>query len=130
MAFLSEAEVEQALLAQLEALDYGIAREAEIGPDGRLPERENCVDFVLPKRLPEQVRADAMRQVLQSQFPVLLEENRRLCRLVTGGLCLEEAATAKDFLVVQTGGKHRCSAVSKAADCVRILPCDLEKCES
>lgn len=29
MAFLSEAEVEQTLLAQLEALGYGIAREAE-----------------------------------------------------------------------------------------------------
>ena len=116
MAFLSEAEVEQTLLAQLEALGYGIAHEEEIGSDGRRPERESY--------------ADAVRQVLQSQFPVLLEENRRLCRLVTGGLCLEEAATTKDFLVVQTGGKHRCSAVSKAADCVRILPCDLEKCES
>ncbi|RMX10590.1 type I restriction endonuclease [Allofranklinella schreckenbergeri] len=117
MAFLSEAEVEQTLLAQLEALGYGLAREEEIGPDGRQPERDSYADVVLHKRfeaavarlnpgLPEEVRADAVRQVLQSQFPALLEENRRLCRLVTGGLCLEEAATAKDFLVVQTAGKH------------------------
>lgn len=100
MAFLSEAEVEQALLAQLEALGYGIAREEDIGPDGRRPERDSYADVVLQKRLqaavarlnpglPEEARADAIRQVLQSGFPDLLEENRRLHRLMTEGVDVE-----------------------------------------
>ena len=41
MAFLSEAEVEQALLAQFQALGYCIEGEEDIGPDGRRPERES-----------------------------------------------------------------------------------------
>ena len=100
MAFLSEAEVEQTLLAQLEALGYGIAREEEIGPDGERPERNSYADVVLQKRLqaavarlnpglPEEARQDAVRQVLQSGFPDLLEENRRLHRLMTEGVDVE-----------------------------------------
>ena len=34
MAFLSEAEVEHALLVQLRALGYAVASEEVIGPDG------------------------------------------------------------------------------------------------
>ena len=100
MAFLSEAEVEQTLLAQLEALGYGIAREEEIGPDGRRPERDSYADVVLQKRLqaavarlnpglPEEARQDAVRRVLQSGFPDLLEENRRLHKLMTEGVDVE-----------------------------------------
>ncbi|MDO4777906.1 MAG: type I restriction endonuclease subunit R [Cardiobacteriaceae bacterium] len=100
MAFLSEAEVEDTLLAQLEALGYGIAREEEIGPDGRRPERDSYADVVLQKRLqaavarlnpglPEEARADAVRRVLQSGFPDLLEENRRLHQLMTEGVDVE-----------------------------------------
>ncbi|RRD43108.1 type I restriction endonuclease subunit R [Comamonadaceae bacterium OH3737_COT-264] len=100
MAFLSEAEVEHTLLAQLEALGYGIAREEEIGPDGRRPERDSYADVVLQKRLqaavarlnpglPEEARQDAVRQVLQSGFPDLLEENRRLHKLMTEGVDVE-----------------------------------------
>ena len=51
MAFLSKAEVEQTLLAQLEALGYGIAREEEIGPNGRRPERESYADVALQDAL-------------------------------------------------------------------------------
>lgn len=100
MAFLSEAEVEHTLLAQLEALGYGIAHEEEIGPDGRRPERDSYADVVLQKRLqaavarlnpglPEEARQDAVRQVLQSGFPDLLEENRRLHKLMTEGVDVE-----------------------------------------
>lgn len=100
MAFLSEAEVEQALLAQFQALGYCIEGEEDIGPDGRRPERESHGEVVLRKRfeeavarlnpaLPQEARADAVRRVLQSELPSLLEENRRLHKLMTEGVDVE-----------------------------------------
>lgn len=100
MAFLSEAEVEQTLLAQFQALGYCIEGEEDIGPDGRRPERESHGEVVLRKRfeeavarlnpaLPQEARADAVRRVLQSELPSLLEENRRLHKLMTEGVDVE-----------------------------------------
>ncbi len=100
MAFLSEAHVEQALLEQLQALGYGIEREDTIGPDGVRPERASHDEVVLLKRLeqavvrlnpslPPEARQDAIAKVLQSQFPSLLEENRRLHSLMTEGVDVE-----------------------------------------
>lgn len=100
MAFLSEAEVEQALLDQLRALGFCIEREEDIGPDGHRPERESHDEVVLKKRLedavarinpalPLEARHDAIRKVTQSELPVLLEENRRLHKLLTEGVDVE-----------------------------------------
>ena len=100
MAFLSEAAVEQALLDQLRALDYSIEREEDIGPDGHRPERESHYEVVLKKRfedavarlnpgLPLEVCQDAVRRVMQSELPSLLEENRRLHKLMTEGVDVE-----------------------------------------
>ncbi len=100
MAFLSEADVEQALLDQLRALDYSIEREEDIGPDGHRPERESHDEVVLKKRfedavarlnpgLPLEPRQDAVRRVMQSELPSLLEENRRLHKLITEGVDVE-----------------------------------------
>ena len=100
MAFLSEAEVERALLDQLHALGYRIEREEDIGPDGHRPERESHDEVVLKKRLedavarlnptlPAEARQDAIRRVTQSELPVLLEENRRLHKLLTEGVDVE-----------------------------------------
>lgn len=100
MAFLSEAAVEQALLDQLRALDYSIEREEDIGPDGHRPERESHDEVVLKKRfedavarlnpgLPLEARQDAIRKVTQSELPSLLEENRRLHKLMTEGADVE-----------------------------------------
>ena len=100
MAFLSEAAVEQALLDQLRALDYSIEREEDIGPDGHRPERESHDEVVLKKRfedsvarlnpsLPLEARQDAIRKVMQSDLPSLLEENRRIHKLVTEGVDVE-----------------------------------------
>lgn len=100
MAFLSEADVEQALLDQLHALGYRIEREENIGPDGRQPERESHDDVVLKKQfeaavarlnpsLPSEARQDAIRKVTQSELPSLLEENRRLHKLMTEGVDVE-----------------------------------------
>ncbi len=100
MAFLSEAAVEQALLDHLRALDYSIEREEDIGPDGHRPERESHDEVVLKKRfedavarlnpgLPLEARQDAIRKVTQSELPSLLEENRRLHKLMTEGVDVE-----------------------------------------
>jgi len=100
MAFLPEAAVEQALLDQLRALGYAIEREEDIGPDGRRPERESHDEVVLRKRfedavarlnpnLPLAARQEAIRKVTQLERPSLLEENRRLHRLMTEGVDVE-----------------------------------------
>lgn len=102
MAFLPEAEVEQALLAQLQAL--GFEREANIGPDGRRSERESYSDVVLKNRLevavarlnpglPDEAQQEAVRRVLQSELPALLEENRRFPKLISGELRVSDAQT-------------------------------------
>ncbi|WP_165680797.1 type I restriction endonuclease subunit R [Metapseudomonas otitidis] len=100
MAFLSEAAVEQALLHQLHALGYGIEREEDIGPDGHRPERESHDEVVLKKRfesavvrlnpgLPVEAHQDAVRRVMQAELPSLLEENRRLHKLMIEGVDVE-----------------------------------------
>ncbi|MGB9671248.1 MAG: type I restriction endonuclease subunit R [Halothiobacillaceae bacterium] len=100
MAFLSEAAVELALLEQLGGLGYSIEREEDIGPDGSRPERASHDEVVLKKRfedavarlnpgLPLEARQDAVRRVMQSELPSLLEENRRLHKLMTEGVDVE-----------------------------------------
>jgi type I restriction enzyme R subunit len=100
MAFLSEADVERALLSQLHSLGYGIESEEDIGPDGHRPERESHDDVVLKKRfedavvrlnpgLPPEAHQDAVRKVMQSELPLLLEENRRIHKLMTEGVDVE-----------------------------------------
>ncbi|MCU0754565.1 MAG: type I restriction endonuclease subunit R [Xanthomonadales bacterium] len=100
MAFLSEAAVERALLDQLCGLGFGIEREEVIGPDGPRPERDSHDEVVLKKRfeaavarlnpgLPQEARLDAIRKLTQSELPALLEENRRLHKLMTEGVDVE-----------------------------------------
>lgn len=104
MAFLSEAAVEQALLEQFRTLGYLVEREESIGPDGKHPERESHDEVILRKRfgaavarlnpsLPPEAQQDAIRQVLQFELPSLLEENRRLHKLMTEGVDVEYCTT-------------------------------------
>ncbi|MFN7835230.1 MAG: type I restriction endonuclease subunit R [Burkholderiaceae bacterium] len=121
MAFLSEAAVELALLEQLRGLGYRIEREEDIGPDadvskGKRPERESHDEVVLKKRfedavarlnpgLPPEARQDAVRRVTQSELPSLLEENRRLHKLMTEGVDVEYYATEGEMRGTLTAGK-------------------------
>jgi type I restriction enzyme, R subunit len=100
MAYLSEAEIEQALLDQFRSLGYGVEREEEIGPDGHRPERESYGEVILQPRfedavarlnpgLPLEARQDAIRKATQSELPSLLEENRRIHTLLTEGVDVE-----------------------------------------
>lgn len=100
MAFLSEAAVELALLEQLRGLGYSIEQEENIGPDGHRPERESHDEVVLKKRLesavalfnpelPLEARHDVIAKVMQSELPSLLEENRRIHKLIAEGVDVE-----------------------------------------
>jgi type I restriction enzyme R subunit len=100
MAYLPEAELERALLDQLRMLGYAIEREEDIGPDGHRPERESHDEVVLKARLeraverlnptlPDSARREAIRRVTHAELPNLLEENRRLHRLLTEGVDVE-----------------------------------------
>ncbi|MEZ5540030.1 MAG: type I restriction endonuclease subunit R [Pseudomonadales bacterium] len=100
MAFLSEAAVELALLEQLQGLGYAVTSDEVIGPDGNHPERESHDEVILKKRfedavarlnpsLPLEARQDAVRRVTQSELPSLLEENRRIHKLLTEGVDVE-----------------------------------------
>jgi type I restriction enzyme R subunit len=100
MAFISEADVEMLVLSQLLACGYSIASDSEIGPDGKAPEREAYSDVILTKRLaaaiqrlnpriPPEARADALRKVISTERPSLVEENRRLHKLMVEGVDVE-----------------------------------------
>ncbi len=100
MPYLSESELEDAVLAQLQQLGYGCESEENIGPDGERPERASHDEVILLPRLqhavarinptlPASAQDEAIRKVTQSELPVLLEENRRLHRLLTEGVDVE-----------------------------------------
>ena len=100
MAYLSEAAIEHVVLDQLAGLGYALATDAEIGPDGKAPEREAYADVVLLKRLtaalerlnptiPAEARGDALRKVLATEKPSLVEENRRMHKLMVEGVDVE-----------------------------------------
>lgn len=103
MTTLSEAEIEGVLLDQLLQLGYSCLNDAVSGPDGHAPEREAYSDTILAGRLrdaiarlnpqiPEDAREDALRQVIASDRPSLIEENRRLHRFLVEGVPVEYRA--------------------------------------
>lgn len=100
MAYLSEAAIEQVVLDQLTNLGYAVTTDAEIGPDGKAPEREAYADVMLAQRLtaaierlnpaiPAEARGDALRKILATEKPSLVEENRRLHKLMVEGVDVE-----------------------------------------
>lgn len=123
MAFLSEAHLESALLEQLSALGYACASDDVIGPDGKRPERGAYDEVVLAGRLREAVarlnpgvplegQAEAVRRLTQADLPNLLEENRRIHRLLTEGVDVEYYGDDG----VLTAGKVRLLDFENAAD--------------
>jgi type I restriction enzyme R subunit len=100
MAYLSEAAIEKLVLDQLGDLGYAVAPDSDIGPDGKAPERESYSDVFLAKRLaaaieklnpviPPVVQRDAMRKILATEKPALVEENRRLHKMMVEGVDVE-----------------------------------------
>ena len=100
MAKFTESVVEEAALAWLEQQGWQVAYGIDASPDGKAPERAAYADVILPARLaaaidrlnpaiPADARADAVRRVMAVEMPSLVEENRRLHRLIVEGVPIE-----------------------------------------
>lgn len=100
MTGFAESHVEEAALAWLSELGYGIANGLEIGPDGTTPERANYGDVFLVERLRTAIakfnptlnaetRAEVLAKIIQTLTPSLVEENRRLHRHMVEGVPVE-----------------------------------------
>ena len=96
----TESHVEDAALEWLMGLGYAVAHGPDIAPDGSTPERVNYRQVVLTKRfrgaleqlnplLPRETLDEVLRKVEQTETPALLEENRRLHRLLIEGVPIE-----------------------------------------
>ena len=100
MSSFAESHVEEAALAWLAELGYSTANGLDIGPDGDAPERASYGDVLLVKRvrsaiaklnpkLRAETRAQAVNQVLQTQTPSMVAENRRLHRYIIEGVPIQ-----------------------------------------
>jgi type I restriction enzyme, R subunit len=100
MAFISEDDVEKMLLGQFEALGYTYIPDHIAGPDGSAPEREAYADTLLLSRLkaaidrlnphiPSAAREDALKKIIASATPNLIEENCRLHHALVEGVAVE-----------------------------------------
>ncbi len=100
MAKLTESVVEEATLAWLAEQGWQVAYGVNASPDGSAPERASNGDVILPVRLaaavdrlnlaiPADARADAIRKVMAVELPSLVEENRRLHKLIVEGVPVE-----------------------------------------
>ncbi len=100
MTRINEALVEGVLLEQLQSLGYTYVSDTIIGPDGAAPERASYADVILQGRLeqaithlnphiPAEARSDALKKVLASERPNLIEENRRLHKALVEGVEVE-----------------------------------------
>jgi type I restriction enzyme, R subunit len=112
----SEDIVENASIAALQELGWLYLHGSVIAPDGAAPQRPSYGDTILVRRLeawvekinpaiPEDARVNAIRQVLNSESANIIEENRRLHRLITDGIDVEyraqdgRIASAKVWLI-------------------------------
>lgn len=100
MGSVAESHVEEATLAWLEEQGYAIGAGPEHGPDGATPERTSYGDVVLAARLreaiarlnpeiPRDIQEEVFRRIVRTEKPSLVEENRRLHELITGGVPVE-----------------------------------------
>ncbi|KFL28880.1 DEAD/DEAH box helicase [Devosia sp. 17-2-E-8] len=98
----NESVVEDAAIGIFEALGYTYVPAAQIAPDGSAPEREAYSDTILSQRLvaaverlnptvPAEAREAAIKQLFITETPALIEENRRIHRLLTEGVDVEFA---------------------------------------
>lgn len=100
---ITEGIVELAAIETLQELGWSYLHGSVIAPDGSAPERRSFGDVILVGRLeaaiarinpnaPEAAHAEAMRRVLTGELPDLVEENRRIHKLLTEGVDVEYRA--------------------------------------
>ena len=99
-----EDTVEHAGIEILKQLGWAHLHGASIAPDGPAPQRQAFSEAILIKRLsaaldrlnptvPQGARDEAVRKLLTSETPSLVEENRRLHRMITAGVDVEYRTT-------------------------------------
>ena len=97
---ISESVVEEAAISWLESLGYTRIPDNIASPDGDNPERPAHSDSILEDRLckavdrlnpniPAEARQDAINKVITSEYPNLIEENRRLHQMMIEGVNVE-----------------------------------------
>ena len=100
MATITENHVEEAALAWLKNLGFAIANGPDLAPEGRTPERTSYGEVILTGRLKAALRRlnptlddevlDAVaRKIRAVEKPSLVEENRRLHRMIIEGVDVE-----------------------------------------
>jgi len=106
----TESIVEDATLAWFENLGYGIESGPEIACDGTRPERRTdafYADVVLEGRLqtalqdinpsiPPSAIEDAVRKIILTESPSLIENNRRFQRMLTDGVDVSYMADGRE----------------------------------
>lgn len=92
--------VEQAALETLQELGWAYLPGPVLAPDGIAPERRSNSDVILIGRLeaaiaklnpdaPEQAQSEALRKLVSGELSDLVEENRRVHRMLTEGVDVE-----------------------------------------
>jgi type I restriction enzyme R subunit len=100
MTAINESHVEAAALQWFKGLGYAVRHGSQIAPDGPQPERASYGDVVLSGRLraalqrlnphlPADTLEAVFRKVHQTETPSLIEENRRLHRMMIEGVDIE-----------------------------------------
>ena len=100
MPDFTESVVEEAVLGWLGELKYAVAAGPDISPEGANPERATFADVILVGRLraalvkinptiPADAIDEAVRKVTHADTPSLIENNRRLHKLLTEGVDVE-----------------------------------------
>lgn len=97
---ITEDIVEQAALETLQELGWAYLPGPVLAPDGITPERRSNSDVILIGRLeaaiaklnpdaPEQAQSEALRKLVSGELSDLIEENRRVHRMLTDGVDVE-----------------------------------------
>ncbi len=113
-----ESTVEEANLDWLAELGYAVVHGPEIAPGEPAAERESYGDVVLAGRLrdalsrlnpkiPAEALDEAFRKATRTETPSLVENNRRLHRMLIDGVDVEFHAAADTLHVVASWGRSR-----------------------
>ena len=108
---LNENTLEQTVLSWFEEMGYAIAYGPDISPDGNMSERDEYDNVALEERLrsalesinpqiPESAIDDAIRKVLVTESPSLVENNRKFHRMLTEGIDVSCYLFGIDFCLV------------------------------
>ena len=100
MAYLAESHIEQAALEILSSMGYETLFGPDIAFDGKMPERKSYRDVVLTDRLermidrlnptiPEEAQEEAIKKILRTNSPYLIENNKEFHHYLVNGVTIE-----------------------------------------